>query len=506
MTICDGKQNILKTVKSVISIQGTNLGGGLGLSGNTIVLGGAITNNIVFTGGYEFNFGTHANKITKFETHVSNTVIIEYCGGGNQVSLTLNSSGVLLTNDLSGAKGLVGASDFSANYDNNTYIQKIYTDNRIAGRQLSSLVTNPGAGQDQYRLVYDHATTKFTLVAPASTTFNTSDTQLVFNDGGTLAGNSLLTFVKGTGTLSANNIDLGVSGDSGTSRNITAVGSNSNIEISIIPKGAANIILGITGNQLINLGTASGSGTLRRIGVIGSQSQIDISLEPKGTDGVVYIGSSAEAGAYRYISPQGSVTNINLVVKSKGTGSIILESSDITIGNTVSTGLLRTIFAQGSATDNLHLGIGGKGVNSAVKIGRSTEAATYRYIYPESSLSVAHLVIEGKGGGKAFVNGLASKIVDIGDWNMDTTATKSVSHGVADFKKIRHISVRIRNNSDTFHYPLMMGDVSGNVAGYVASTGSTSISLIRVSGGDFDDPNFNSTGYNRGWVTIYYIP
>jgi hypothetical protein len=27
----------------------------------------------------------------------------------------------------------------------------------------------------------------------------------------------------------------------------------------------------------------------------------------------------------------------------------------------------------------------------------------------------------------------------------------------------------------------------------------------RISGGDFDDGNFDSTSYNRGWITITYL-
>ena len=39
------------------------------------------------------------------------------------------------------------------------------------------------------------------------------------------------------------------------------------------------------------------------------------------------------------------------------------------------------------------------------------------------------LNINSKGTGAVFINGLATKMVEIGDWNMDTAAQASVAQG-----------------------------------------------------------------------------
>jgi hypothetical protein len=99
--------------------------------------------------------------------------------------------------------------------------------------------------------------------------------------------------------------------------------------------------------------------------------------------------------------------------------------------------------------------------------------------------------------------GLAIKSVNIGDWNMDADASKNVAHGLADFKKIRGIDVIIRNDSDTAPYHHISGsDGSNNV--WVNGIDNSNIGLTRLVLGIFDSASYDSTSYNRGWVTITY--
>jgi len=37
-------------------------------------------------------------------------------------------------------------------------------------------------------------------------------------------------------------------------------------------------------------------------------------------------------------------------------------------------------------------------------------------------------------------------------------------------------------------------------------TNATEVTIQRETGGVFDSVDFNSTSFNRGWVTIQYIP
>ena len=97
------------------------------------------------------------------------------------------------------------------------------------------------------------------------------------------------------------------------------------------------------------------------------------------------------------------------------------------------------------------------------------------------------------------------KIINIGDWNMDTTDGIAIAHGLT-FSKIRRISALIRNDTDSIYYEftslasLAAEDVTQNI-----TTDSTNINLYRDPDGLFDSTFFDSTSYNRGWITIEYI-
>lgn len=97
---------------------------------------------------------------------------------------------------------------------------------------------------------------------------------------------------------------------------------------------------------------------------------------------------------------------------------------------------------------------------------------------------------------------LKTKVLDIGDWNMDTTVTKNVAHGLT-FANIRSIRVLIRNDANTARYSFT--DINVGATTYQAVTAdATNISLFRESGGIYDSTNYDSTSYNRGWIIIEY--
>jgi len=105
---------------------------------------------------------------------------------------------------------------------------------------------------------------------------------------------------------------------------------------------------------------------------------------------------------------------------------------------------------------------------------------------------------------------LKMKVIEIGAWNMDTTAMVQVSHGLADNLTIRDVSVVIIDDSDflvgPYPKPLNKCNSSGVVNGYWETSSADKIDLYRVAGGEWDSTNYNlTTGpYNRGWVTIWY--
>lgn len=97
---------------------------------------------------------------------------------------------------------------------------------------------------------------------------------------------------------------------------------------------------------------------------------------------------------------------------------------------------------------------------------------------------------------------LNTKVVDIGDWNMDATGSVNVAHGLT-FADIRNVSIMIRNDVDNSYSNLFYDD-GVSVGGYFICN-STNVVLHRITSGAFDSTAYNSTSYNRGWVTITYV-
>lgn len=130
------------------------------------------------------------------------------------------------------------------------------------------------------------------------------------------------------------------------------------------------------------------------------------------------------------------------------------------------------------------------------------------FIFKDHAVSMTNKTfsdaIIGSGGIQTDgANTLKTKIIDIGDWNMDTSGFVSVAHGLT-FTNIRAISVIIRNDANTDYYDFPMYDQTGTNVGSAKAV-AASITLSKSSAGFFDSVDFNSTSYNRGWITITYI-
>ena len=109
---------------------------------------------------------------------------------------------------------------------------------------------------------------------------------------------------------------------------------------------------------------------------------------------------------------------------------------------------------------------------------------------------------------------LKTKVIEIGDWNMDASQQVIIPHGI-DNQKIRSVDVKIRIDS-TFNsgpyqqgvFDLLIGtDIFGTVGG-VQLTGSCIVALndiyLNHNNSMFNSPVFSATGVNRGWITIVY--
>lgn len=97
---------------------------------------------------------------------------------------------------------------------------------------------------------------------------------------------------------------------------------------------------------------------------------------------------------------------------------------------------------------------------------------------------------------------LAVKVIEIGDWNMDANASIAVAHGLT-LSKIKSVSVMVRNDADDAYYQLCGFD-GATLPAYQTAIDATNINVTRKTSDTFDSTDFDSTSYNRGWVTIIY--
>ena len=96
------------------------------------------------------------------------------------------------------------------------------------------------------------------------------------------------------------------------------------------------------------------------------------------------------------------------------------------------------------------------------------------------------------------------KVSEIGDWNMDVSIFKNIYPGVA-YTKIRAMSAMIIRDDSAmvFPVPYTQGGVFEMWFNYMDT--NDAVRIYRLTGGYFDNANFDATSFNRGFVTIWYI-
>lgn len=140
-----------------------------------------------------------------------------------------------------------------------------------------------------------------------------------------------------------------------------------------------------------------------------------------------------------------------------------------------------------------------------LKVSRAGDTMTGNLTIPNSSAS-GHAINQGQ-----LFDGvvLKTKVIQIGDWNMDNDVTVVLAHGLADYKKIRSLSAVIRDDSDVGYHNIARTNIDGtnSLQGMVRGinlANTAQIVVSRATSGFFDSTDFDATSYNRGWVTIVY--
>ncbi len=114
------------------------------------------------------------------------------------------------------------------------------------------------------------------------------------------------------------------------------------------------------------------------------------------------------------------------------------------------------------------------------------------------NVDVDGALIEQNDGDRLLV-----EVFEIGDWNMVADVLITPAIGGIAVNNIRDVAVIIRNDADTSRYPLVSSSVTGHVSGYWRIATGT-FELNRLTGEQFDHTNYDDTGYNRGWITVWY--
>jgi hypothetical protein len=104
------------------------------------------------------------------------------------------------------------------------------------------------------------------------------------------------------------------------------------------------------------------------------------------------------------------------------------------------------------------------------------------------------------------------RVYEIGEWDMDADQQRVLLRLGLVGKFPIHVSVIIRNDADAVtpnqFYPIYYDpNGTGAEGGFSLNlnSGNDQITLFRITGGNFDNANFDTTNYNRGWVIIWYI-
>ena len=138
--------------------------------------------------------------------------------------------------------------------------------------------------------------------------------------------------------------------------------------------------------------------------------------------------------------------------------------------------------------------------------GPTTNAGDITLNGSDGSLHAKNFYIDGDGevwfnAVSPVLDGVTTKVFDIGDWNMDSTANVYIIHGLGNVN-IRGVDIVIRTDDTTYsaQYNLLY-------AGFwwLSNNGSDDVvALERNVSGFFDSNAFDATSFNRGWVTIRY--
>jgi hypothetical protein len=132
-----------------------------------------------------------------------------------------------------------------------------------------------------------------------------------------------------------------------------------------------------------------------------------------------------------------------------------------------------------------------------VNLGDATHQ--FKRLYLEGGITINSI-----NQGEDVTAALNRAIIEIGDWDMDTDSSVSVSHGLT-LDKIRAVYGTVRDDNNQYRLPFSFAVIGSGLSQISCYVLNTSVILQRSTSGWFDSTSYNSTSYNRGWIIIDYV-
>ena len=122
------------------------------------------------------------------------------------------------------------------------------------------------------------------------------------------------------------------------------------------------------------------------------------------------------------------------------------------------------------------------------------------------AMAAASVVVTNASG---YIPGLPfrRKVISIGDWDMDTTASVNIAHGLT-LAKIIGVTAIVFDDAGAAAYPLTAGYTvppATDAEGSVLRVTALDVVLTRRAGGVFDAAGFATTPLNRGTIIVDYV-
>ena len=130
-------------------------------------------------------------------------------------------------------------------------------------------------------------------------------------------------------------------------------------------------------------------------------------------------------------------------------------------------------------------------IGGCYKTGATQYDKKFLFNYGETIATPAQITMTT---GTVLQTSLVSKIYEIGSWDMATSTTLTIAHGLGNtgWKNIRNMTILISDDAAASLYQL-------TYAGY-AEINTINFLLNRDTSGFFDSVAFNDTAINRGWI------